>query len=82
MEHTIMASYVALLIGHLVMENGGHQKKIRTFLRVDAGFGFMAQILEKYYNFLNLTASVSYIVFYFRICEIIGNTTFHFVFTV
>lgn len=60
MEHTIMASYVCILIGHLVMHDDGHRRKMSAYLRPDGGgFAFMAKILEKYYNFMNLTASVS-----------------------
>lgn len=59
MEHTIMASYVCILIGHLVMHDEGHRQRMSEILRPDAGFAYMAKILEKYYNFMNLTASVS-----------------------
>lgn len=59
MEHTVMASYVCLLMGHLVSQNEENRAKISAFLRPDAGFGFMAKILEKYLNFMNLTATVS-----------------------
>lgn len=57
-----MASYVCLLVGHLVAQNKENRTKISEFLRPDAGFSFMAKILEKYYNFMNLTASVSDLV--------------------
>lgn len=58
MEHTMLASYVCLLIGHLVIENKEHENAIRKYLR-NGSFEQMIQILEKYYNFMNLTASVS-----------------------
>lgn len=58
MEHTFLASYVCLLIGHLILDSNDNEIKIRSFLR-DQKFTEMVQILEKYYNFLNLTASVS-----------------------
>lgn len=58
MEHTMLASYVCLLVGHLVMDCGKHELSIRKCLR-DESFEPMVQILEKYYNFMNLTASVS-----------------------
>lgn len=57
-----MASYVCILIGHLVMHDNEHRKRMSTFLRPEQGFAFMAKILEKYYNFMNLTASVSILV--------------------
>lgn len=59
MEHTIMASYVCMLIGHLVMHDDGHREKMSAYLRPGQGFAFMAKILEKYFIFMNLTASVS-----------------------
>lgn len=58
MEHTMLASYVCLLLGHLLMDNAENEKKIRPYLR-DATFDDMVKVLEKYYNFMNLTASVS-----------------------
>lgn len=55
-----MASYVCILIGHLVMHDDEHRRRMSVFLRPDGGgFASMAKILEKYYNFMNLTASVS-----------------------
>jgi hypothetical protein len=58
MEHTMTASYVCLLIGHLVIENNENKRKILQYLK-DGKFTEMTRILEKYYNFLNLTANVS-----------------------
>lgn len=57
MEHTFLASYVCLLIGHLIMESKENEIKVRQFLR-NHSFVEMIQILDKYYNFMNLTASV------------------------
>lgn len=54
----MLASYVSLLIGYLIMDNEAHEVKIRNFLR-KGRFTEMVQILEKYYNFMNLTTSVS-----------------------
>lgn len=53
-----MAGYAALLIGQLVMHNEEHRKRIREFMRPDSRFGFMGKIVEKYYNFMLLTATV------------------------
>lgn len=54
----MLASYVCILIGHLAKDNERHEADIRQYLR-DGNFQLMVQILEKYYNFVNLTASVS-----------------------
>lgn len=65
----MLASYVCILIGHLAMDNEKLESNIRKYLRDDS-FKLMVQILEKYYNFLNLTASVSSITiniyYYFK----------------
>lgn len=56
MEHTMLASYVCILISHLIMENNDYKNKIRQYLH-DKSFIPLATILEKYYRFMNLTAS-------------------------
>ena len=58
MEHTFLASYVSLLIGNLTIKSKPYELEVRNILR-NQSFVDMVQILEKYYNFLNLTASVS-----------------------
>lgn len=58
MEHTLLASYVCLLVGHLVMDCKPNELRVREYLR-NGKFDEMVQILDKYYNFMNLTASVS-----------------------
>lgn len=58
MEHTMTASYVCLLIGHLVLDKKENKQKILQYLK-NGKFTEMTNILKKYYNFLNLTASVS-----------------------
>lgn len=58
MEHTFLASYMCLLIGHLILDNRYHEEQIRPYLR-DHNFSAMVQILDKYHTFMNLTASVS-----------------------
>lgn len=58
MEHTLMASYVCLLIGWLVIGSEENETTVRTYLR-EGNFVMMVSSLEKYYNFLNLTANVS-----------------------
>lgn len=54
----MLASYVCILVGHLVMDSQEHEQDIRRYL-INGQFTEMVQILEKYYNFMNLTASVS-----------------------
>lgn len=59
MEHTLMASYVGLLIGWIVMGSEENETTVRSYMK-DGNFVTMVTSLEKYYNFLNLTANVSY----------------------
>ena len=63
MEYTMKASYTGILIGNLIKSNESHEEVIRKFLR-DHKFSDMVVILEKYYNFMNYTASVSIIFNY------------------
>ncbi|XP_063705911.1 protein wings apart-like [Culicoides brevitarsis] len=56
MEHTMLASYVCILIGHLIMENNDYKNQIRHYLH-DKSFSSLANILDKYYNFMKLTGS-------------------------
>lgn len=58
MEHTLLASYVSLLIGHIITESKPYEMQVREHLQ-NGKFIEMVQILDKYYNFMNLTASVS-----------------------
>lgn len=58
MEHTLMASYVGLLIGWIVMGSEENETTVRSYMK-DGNFVMMVTSLEKYYNFLNLTANVS-----------------------
>lgn len=80
MEHTFLASYVCLLIGNLIMECKQYEVEVRQILR-NQSFVDMVQILEKYYNFLNLTASVSFFYYYYdNLCiyTYINHTVFMF----
>lgn len=54
----MLASYICLLVGYLMTGNEENQSTIRKFLP-DGTFSNMVNILDKYYNFMNLTASVS-----------------------
>lgn len=58
MEHTLLASYVSLLIGYLIMDSAANQSRVRKLVR-NGSFTAMVQVLDKYYTFMNLTASVS-----------------------
>lgn len=58
MEHTLLASYVSLLIGYLIMDSAANQSRVRKLVR-NCSFTAMVQVLDKYYTFMNLTASVS-----------------------
>lgn len=66
MEHTMLASYVSILIGYLVKGNEEYENIIRPLLR-NGNFEEIIKVLEKYYNFMNLTASVSKVYFYFNL---------------
>lgn len=57
MEHTILASLTSILIGFVVMENK-NETIVRRYLR-DGKFAGMVGTLMQYYEFLNLTVSVS-----------------------
>lgn len=56
MEHTMLASYVSILVGHLIIDNVTYRHIITKHLR-NGSFASFAKILEKYYNFMSLTAS-------------------------
>lgn len=51
-------SYTAILIGQLIIDNEQYEAIIRKHLHGN-GFKEIISVLEKYYNFMNLTASVS-----------------------
>ncbi|XP_050293417.1 protein wings apart-like [Anthonomus grandis grandis] len=56
MEYTFLASYIVMLIGFLIMDNQAYQECIRQFLR-GGNFTDMVELLKKFFNFMNLTAS-------------------------
>ncbi|XP_037937481.1 protein wings apart-like [Teleopsis dalmanni] len=56
MEHTLKGSYTGILIGHLITDNEEYEAVIRTHLHGN-GFKELVSVLEKYYTFMNLTAS-------------------------
>lgn len=59
MEHTILASVTSILIGFVVMDNQSNEEVVRRFLR-DGKFSAMVDTLMQYYEFMNLTVSVSF----------------------
>lgn len=56
MEHTLIAAYVVLLIGNLIIDNTEYEAAVRSQLR-EGTFIKMIDILQKFFNFMNLTAS-------------------------
>lgn len=60
MEFTFLASYIVMLLGFLIMENSDYEQQVRKFLR-ENNFSIMVELLKKFFNFMNLTASVFYL---------------------
>lgn len=58
MEHSLKGSYTAILVGHLIADNEQYEHIVRSHA-IENGFKEIISVLEKYYNFMNLTASVS-----------------------
>ncbi|XP_011505377.1 PREDICTED: protein wings apart-like isoform X2 [Ceratosolen solmsi marchali] len=56
MEHTLIGAYVVLLLGYLVMDNKIYENLVRKRLPDDT-FVTMVAVLQKFFNFMNLTAS-------------------------
>ncbi|XP_075154369.1 cohesin release factor wings apart-like [Haematobia irritans] len=56
MEHSLKGSYTAILIGHLITDNEEYEAIVRSHVNGN-GFKEIISVLEKYYNFMNLTAS-------------------------
>lgn len=56
MEHTMIASYIVLLVGNVARASPEHEQTVRSRLP-SASFADMRVLLAKYYSFLNLTAS-------------------------
>lgn len=57
MEYTFLASYIVMLIGFLIMDNNEYQSTVRQYLKGN-NFNDMVELLKKFFNFMNLTASV------------------------
>ncbi|XP_074113898.1 cohesin release factor wings apart-like [Cotesia typhae] len=56
MEHTMIGAHVVLLLGNLIMDNVEYETLVRDKLP-DHNFSLMISILQKFYNFMNLTTS-------------------------
>ncbi|XP_060821511.1 protein wings apart-like [Bombus pascuorum] len=56
MEHTLIGAYVVLLLGYLIMDNKDYELLVRSRLP-DNNFTTMVSVLQKFFNFMNLTAS-------------------------
>ncbi|XP_046414915.1 protein wings apart-like isoform X1 [Neodiprion fabricii] len=56
MEHTLIGAYVVLLLGYLIMDNKDYEMLVRSRLP-DSNFSTMVTVLQKFFNFMNLTAS-------------------------
>lgn len=58
MEYTFLASYIVMLLGYLVMQNEEFLEIVRKLLK-GRNFSSMVEMLKKFFNFMNLTATVS-----------------------
>lgn len=74
MEHTILGSIASLLVGFLITSHGNNEIEVRRHLR-NGEFSEMVGTLEKYYEFMNLTVSVS-ILSYYNWSKILNNSIY------
>lgn len=58
MENTILGSFTSTLVGFVIMNNQNNEMIARRYLR-NGKFTEMVAVLKQYYEFLNLTVSVS-----------------------
>lgn len=58
MENTILGSFACTFIGFVIMNNPNNEAIARKYLRTGE-FKDMLAMLKQYYEFLNLTVSVS-----------------------
>lgn len=61
MEFTILGSFTSTLIGFIIMNNKNNEAVARKCLR-NGKFNEMVAVLKQYYEFLNLTVSVSCLI--------------------
>ena len=60
MEDTLIASYIVLIIGYVIMEDKDREATVRVFLPENK-FTLMLAVIKKFFNFMNLTASVFFL---------------------
>uniref|UniRef100_T1HD16 Uncharacterized protein n=1 Tax=Rhodnius prolixus TaxID=13249 RepID=T1HD16_RHOPR len=58
MEHTLIAAYIALLIGYLTIDNSEYELFVRGHLP-NKNYEMLLSVLQKFYNFMTLTAAAS-----------------------
>jgi len=58
MEHTFIGAYIAIVLGYLVQDNKERENAIRIHLP-DLRFTEIIAVLEKFVNFMKMTAYVS-----------------------
>ncbi|XP_067006560.1 protein wings apart-like [Anabrus simplex] len=56
MEHTLIGAYIGLLLGYLIIDNKDYETYVRQCLP-EGNFKTVILVLQKVYNFMNLTAS-------------------------
>ncbi|GLG94746.1 Protein wings apart-like [Gryllus bimaculatus] len=56
MEHTLIGAYIGLLLGYLIIDNKEYELYVRQCLP-EGNFKTIISVLQKVYNFMNLTAS-------------------------
>ncbi|KAL1115683.1 hypothetical protein AAG570_005973 [Ranatra chinensis] len=64
MEHTLVGAYVAILLGYMTLENEEYERLVRSYMP-NRSYEVMLSVLQKFYNFMTLTAAVSSRSFYF-----------------
>lgn len=58
MEHTMIASYIVLLVGYVIMDNADYEERVRSAIPAN-NFSAMHDLLVKFFQFMKMTASVS-----------------------
>lgn len=62
MEHTMVASYIVLLLGYMITDCPDHECELTKILPNNS-YSTMILVLTKYYKFMNLTGSVSIFIY-------------------
>lgn len=66
MEDTLIASYITLIVGYLIIEDKDNEAAVRELLP-EKNFALMVGVLKKFFNFMNLTASVSALLYLYEV---------------